>query len=488
MKLERFERKRSLINFVKEENARFEAGEILGVSTNEELRMRFGYARVSSFYPILRQENLLQERKYLLLGKGRERLIPSRELAWVLGVVASGGNTNKYGAVSLSGKEEEFLQVFKDKTERLFQVNTIVRPLRMCADGKIYQSARFSNMDIARALGDLRRFCWPQTLMDRHSWIFSNNHYLWGLIEGIFETRGYISGHKAINFSSYYLNVANFIANVLSKAGIQSPYIKTSNTTREGVSGVGISNQRDMRFFAQNVYSVISQKESSLDFFRTSEVQTERKRRLPKTGRIKKIVLIKEVKPLKEVKHQFDIAKLTTIINLALSHGAFTVSQSQMLLEWLRLTESLGRTPSSCLIAKLKKEGNTPFAVDTYAYNFGGIEDGKRKFSRARVNIAYLLGVLENTGNIDELQLSSRARHWERVKSKTDLIEDYNIVREIALKTQRFPPTIHFIADLRKRGIVKYTANTLANYFGQGSFPKAREELERIIKERGAED
>jgi len=208
-------------------------------------------------------------RRGITEAESREDFVPSLDMAWVLGVLAGGGYANPDDKrISIDSNSEKFLDEFKTAGERVFRVNGVYRT-RVKSDGKReVKGVTFYSRKVALMLGDLSSPEWPATILTDHKWIVENSNYLWSFIEGVFERKGnvFISKNrvKGIFIGTDYVNVANFVAELLVRLGIKNPRIEHSKRGKEGIKGVRIHNIRDMKHFAENVHSKIPEKESRL--------------------------------------------------------------------------------------------------------------------------------------------------------------------------------------------------------------------------------
>lgn len=312
-----------LVNFVRDEAEGFKRGEVTHISSNEELRRQFGYSNASSFYRLLGREGLIQERKRLIMERGRERLMPSPDLAWMLGILAGGGYVMpENGAIGFTGREEHLLEAFKTTAEGLFNTNVFISSdeKNKGDEEKRYQRAHFHSTSIARALGDLRRNQWPQTLTEKHSWILDNPSYIWKFLNGFFEVRGHITS-RGIIFTSSYLDIGNTLIDLLTRVGIDNPRFQAKGRTIKEIQGVGLHNLRDQKLFAQNISSKIPLKEQRLDHYRKKEISVN--------------------------------------------------TRGDFIEEWKRLKKLLGHLPNSSEILELGRQGQTRFHYTSYSNRFG---------------------------------------------------------------------------------------------------------------------
>jgi len=215
-------------------------------------------------------------RRGITEAESREDFVPSRDMAWIIGVLAGGGYANPDDKrISIDSNSEKFLDEFKTAGERVFRVNSVYRT-RVKSDGKREaKGVTFYSRKVALMLGDLGSPEWPDTIINRHKWIVENTNYLWGFIEGIFERKGnvFISKNrvKGISIGTDYVNVANFVAELLVRLGIKNPRIEHNKRGKQGIKGVRVHNIQDMKHFAENVHSKIPEKESRLSDCRELE-------------------------------------------------------------------------------------------------------------------------------------------------------------------------------------------------------------------------
>lgn len=437
-------RQQPLAEYVRTEIDELRSGQISRISTNDELRARFGYSRTTSLYPILRKHGLVEERRQIKeQGGQKEPIVPSQESAWMIGIIAGGGSNDlRTGAIVISEKDEGFLQTVKSTGERLFETRGNIHVLRTKEDGTTYKYVSFHDKDISRQLGDLRRDNWFQTVVDRHPWILRDDRYIASFLGGIFDTRGLIAPRQGIILLTSYPAIANFLSELLTRLGIENPRLRYKGKDKQKLIGVGIYGRKDIKIFADLIYSRKSEKEAKLEILREGET-----------------------------------------VKLA----SRATSEEDIINEWLRLREVFDHYPRSSEIARLKKLGQTKYSVTVYRNSFGA-----GSFVKARQRLESIIN--SQTGEQTEAPLPKirvYARHTrgsdaETYSPREKLIEEYKRAREICLRDENRLPQICDIARLRDRGIVDYTAHTLAIYFGDRSIVKARENLERILAEREA--
>lgn len=260
------EKRQEILNFAKEEMEKFKAGELKKLSPYRELGRKFGCSG-ATVLNYLDSAGMQKEINFLKKDTLNKELIPSHSLAWMLGILAGGGENNlAKGKICLSSSDEYLLKKFKSIGQELFGANPTICKRYTQKNGKDYQIVTFFNRKMTSTLGDFKREKWPTTLVEEYHWISVRQEYLWKFLEGFFETRGTIilrpkHRHKSIYFNTRYPQVASFIAELLSRVDIEKPRI-------EKRSGVVVSNSRDIKIIAHNIHSVSPNKEKILESFR----------------------------------------------------------------------------------------------------------------------------------------------------------------------------------------------------------------------------
>lgn len=342
-------RAKELITFARTEVEKFHSREIDRISTNEERR------------------KIKKERG--LRGEEEKTIFPSREWAWMIGVLAGGGNINlKNRAINITGYDNNFLQIIKSTGERLFGNNARCDDMRKKEDGSVYKILSLHNRSISRQLGDLRRDKYFQTIIEKHRWIIENTNYTWGFLEGIFDTRGKVNKTQGVILSTTYPEIANFLSELLVRLDIKNPRTRYKTKSHEDIVGLGLYNKRDVKLFAQNVYSRRPEKEDILNFFRQTE--SKRKERITVDNRI------------------------------------------EVIQEWVRLTRLLGHIPRSHEISNLRKDRKTKFSTSMYINRFGKV-DGKRSFRAATKKLLEL-----TKGKIEIQEVKGQGKPQDRKSSR----------------------------------------------------------------------
>lgn len=409
--------------------------------------------RVNNGPPTLK--NSYEYREPAELDRSGEYLSPSSDLAWMLGVLAGGGNTTGTdGVVRLNRSDERLIKAFVTTGETLFRMNTSYVP-RKRGDGSTYELPHFLSINLARRIGDFRSREWPNTILNRHRWILENERYAWEFLGGFFDVRGNIDLKEdtKLRFNLSHQIAANFILNLIVSLGIRRPIFSFKRKLNR-VAYIGLTNKKDLKTFADNIHSRILIKEEKLQLLR--EYTGKRKPR--------------EKKPRGRSSENTERG----------------VPAIEMIEEWRQIHDVLGRTPRYDEIRSLHNEGRVKFSPIQYSYHFGKV-DGKFSYLEAvrRLNGLAQKSTNElsrlNLGRLNARRSSSRAR----VSSVDQLVREYVRARETSLAEKKRLPSSKTINYLRKRGEVSYSAQTFANYFGNGNFAKALENLERIVKGLG---
>lgn len=346
--LEHYQRARELREFVKRELDRYDSGEINSLPSNSDLMHRFGYKDPSRLYPVLRPTGFFNRRR-LLESDPRHEISPSSGTAWIIGALTGSGHVNaKSGRITLGSKDLEMLQEFKSVSQRALGVSASLKETVIRAKEGRETKRRFVNINNkagAAYLGDLRQDRWVDTVASKHKWIQLSDRYTWSFLEGLFEVRGdiyiYDPGARLMVIKTASLSGANFISELMVRAGIKDPHIRHSAITKEGVDGVMLGETKDLYTFAQNIHSQIRRKEEKLKLLRAKQFRLWRPN---------------------------------------------NYSDEQILEEWKQIILSLGPVPKANDIKRLYKEGEIGISPETYARRFG-----QGSFTRARQALGQMI-------------------------------------------------------------------------------------------------
>lgn len=335
------ERKAALIQFAQREVEQFKQGSLERLSAYEELRERFGYGNRWSVYNALHSAKVVASRiKALGLKRAEfaEDMVPSRDYAWILGLVAGGGTvaTDRRNYCSFTSSDPKLANAFRETGERLFHTNASVINEGPPRYSKEYIRVSFHGRDFQSILGDLRRTVWPETVRNQHEWVLSEPRFTWSFLEGLFETRGNVQAEdlrRYITLRTDYRAVAYFIIDLLTRVGVQNPKLIPIKDRPDHIRGVMLTHREDLKLFASNVHSRTDTTEQRLDFYRQTEFRTP---------------------------------------------PSIVESNDEVVQEWRKVKELVGGIPTSKQINKLRTQGKTKFAFTVYLKRFGG------KFVKAR--------------------------------------------------------------------------------------------------------
>ncbi|OGH19809.1 MAG: hypothetical protein A3D74_04620 [Candidatus Levybacteria bacterium RIFCSPHIGHO2_02_FULL_37_13] len=372
----------------------------------------------------------------LSLSLDSETIPPSRELAWMIGVLAGGGYSNPNDKrISMDSDNEEFVRAFKSAGERLFGVNASVRTKKGEDNTKKLKGIVFQGKKITNTIGDLRGSEWPRTIVEQHKWIIENSNYLWSFIEGIFDRRGNVSMGKdsvrGVFIYSDYANVANFLAEILVRVGIRKPLIEHDKRGKQGIKGIRFENKQDLKYFADNIHSRIQGKEERLEACRQLTV-----------GRRKRSVEV----PVKTSKR---------------------ITKEDAISEWIRIKTFLGHTPNSGEIERLKRDGGTKYSSSVYYRRFG-----EGKFSKARENIEKIVSARAFIDQVRQEALEFYNTHRRLSRKILKKLKRHNLLNAI----DKYPGKIRQL----KVDIGIETPDILIQQLGQRKFTNDQIEDEAL--------
>lgn len=199
-------------------------------------------------------------------------LRPSAEFAWILGVLCGGGAV-KQGAISISGYEIDFLAIFSQRFEQLFQL----KPRRYTQLDKKADKNRtsyaFNNRALVAELGDLRTASWGETIPHRHAWIAEDATYAQAFLGGYFDRNGTLTNPLVDDDYRAVLHLSSWtgyhtLESLLENVGVSGVAPKKSARVATNLRGVQIDGLMRMHRFANVVTSLQPRKETLLDLYR----------------------------------------------------------------------------------------------------------------------------------------------------------------------------------------------------------------------------
>lgn len=287
-------------------------------------------------------------------------LVPSRELAWLIGTLAGKGSVefDPY-RIQLTSSTEPLLSEFKLVGESIFGLN---------ADYKPETHVKFYSRRFAAALGNLRRSEWPKTIKEQHPWLLDNQRYTWAFLEGLYDTIGtsrIAPGRRRVVFAATYIDAANSILELLARLGIQNPKLSRDRTYRVGLRGVVVENVRDIQSIAENIRSRVPLQEERLSSLRSLNLQGEG------------------------------------------SERNYPSSIEELIQEWTRLTNLLGHVPTRDEITEGRKLKKTRFSAEVYTHRFSG----SNSFTETKNVIEEMI---RQEGRISDEDINQLLRNYEQ--------------------------------------------------------------------------
>lgn len=344
-KRDRFTRPNELIGFVRDEIDQYREGVLDRLSSNDELRVRFGYKDKTSIVRHLSKTSLLDTRREAWVERETLQITPSIDWAWMLGVLATGAHVRSTGRISVFVENDDFMTAFIAAGERLFGVNPRTKPIRSSRTGREKRYVEFNSKRATNSLGDLGRYRWPQTIKERYPWILEDPKFSWAFLEGAFDRVGDVHPGTPygtrLRFNVSDLDGANLALYMLTSLGVKEPKLPAQREISTGIRGVGIYNVEDIKLIAANIHSKIPEVEAKLEFFRQ--------------------------RPLPVPVSSPD-------------------SNEEAIQEWINLRRTLDHVPTAPEIHRLRQLGQTRFYPHIYISRFGQIHE-RRTFSAARSHL-----------------------------------------------------------------------------------------------------
>jgi hypothetical protein len=316
---------------------------------------------------------------------------PSRELAWLIALLSSGGYVSqRSGRIKLSSREVELHETFKSVVNRVFR-----RDVHLSHVEK-YGYSEFIDRRVARTLGFLGRQVWQDTVISRFSWIIDNSEYAWGFLSGLYDEGG-STKNNAIRIYSSTISGANFITELMVLMGVERLRMEKVGNGRG--RRVVISYQGDLKLFADNVKSVVTWRDQNLEEYRGQRT-------------------LRRYEPAPE-------------------------DLSQLVAEWGRIYHLLGKVPSVKDIFNLYNTGQTRWSAGTYGRAFGRTETGSGfSYTIASEKLVSTLG-------IDSAIYTKVHKHMFAKGVEAELLDyKYRVGQEI-----RYTPKSHpkFNEEARRR-------------------------------------
>ncbi len=177
----------------------------------------------------------------------------SKKFAWFLGALAGDGYVNiKGGSLVLSVTQKDFAERFKSVGEELFQINSswYHRELDNPNHSDVYTSSFFSK-ELSNWIGDFRGGVWHKTIMEKYSWVVTEDKYKISFLNGYFDSEGSVENVKETKtisrircrISVGYWEPAFFLKELLESLGVKNTfYIRPSTGIVHDICIFGADN------------------------------------------------------------------------------------------------------------------------------------------------------------------------------------------------------------------------------------------------------
>lgn len=273
---------------------------------------------------------------FFVTEEGKEATIPSEDMAWMLGTLASGGDVKGYhsGRFRITSYDRTLLDAFQICGQNLFGIEGRENTLYTSDDGREYKEIAFIDPEIVAVLGDLQAQ-WPKTIAAKHSWIYEDATFMWKFVEGFFEMRGVVGldgnrGGRNISMDVSHIDSANGLFSMWKRLGVKNP--KISFKAAGDIRGVAVYNLEDICYIAQHIHSVLPKKEERLEHYRIKELSSR--------------------------------------------HYVHT-SAIELAEEYVRVSKDLGHPPSYTEMQSMRPIGTIKYDIGTYKRRFGDFETAK---------------------------------------------------------------------------------------------------------------
>lgn len=151
------------------------------------------------------------------------------------------------------------------------------------------------------------------------------------------------------------------------------------------------------------------------------------------------------------------------------------ITDEELINEWKRIVNILGRLPSFTDISIMKEKGDTLYSPTTYTIRFGKKKNNQATFRQARVKLANIISEGVPTADIKDLRPSATAY----IKALTDeaVVAEWLRVRNMLGHI----PSIPELNSLFRERETTITPRTYSSRFGLGKWTTAVAYLEELI-------
>lgn len=208
--------------------------------------------------------------------KEYNELFLTPDFAWILGVLAAGGNVKKNGAITLSSKEFGLISKFADTGEAVFGLPAICHTVEpKFRDGKqirpIQHQVSFNNIGLVEELGDFAGDDWAKKLGEgeKYHWIIQNPETAWAFLNGFYDINGTVTTTVSkgktffsVNFGLSSEEVFNAISDLLDRVWI----VDCARASRFNgqIRGLSVKKYNGRVILAENLKPAIPEKTAKL--------------------------------------------------------------------------------------------------------------------------------------------------------------------------------------------------------------------------------
>jgi len=260
-----------LLQHVKEQFRKLTSGESPSFPNNDDLAHQFGYSP-PSVERVLRSIGITQEA--INSERRKTMLIPSLDLAWMLGVISGNAFIGKgyETRIRLARFDNpDLLKEFQNVGKKLFGKEPKATPTKVT----------FFDKSMISELGDLTNNSWPQTISEKYDWILKDSTYSWKFIEGLFDAKGNLSikpGGNSLYFIFNNQSSSSFVEDLLIRIGVQHPTISLQKIKQVTLYKIGVYNISDLKLIAYNIHPKNPDNQNKLNIIREfPEPSTARK-------------------------------------------------------------------------------------------------------------------------------------------------------------------------------------------------------------------
>ncbi|MBI3341935.1 hypothetical protein HY024_02330 [Candidatus Curtissbacteria bacterium] len=191
-----------------------------------------------------------------------EILFPSKDLAWTIGFLLSGGEVRPgRRGFKIAVSQPTVRQKLKDKVATVF--NAEGTDLTEFVRGKPIIKVRFIEPNIQQTLGDFSKNGWREVIARHEQWLIDNQTFRTAFVNGLFDRRGGADNVPTMRFGASHDDLKTLIANTLKLMGVKAPYLDHN--------GIRITNTTDILLLSGQISCADPRKEAALALLRKME-------------------------------------------------------------------------------------------------------------------------------------------------------------------------------------------------------------------------